>query len=88
MKLSKIERLILAYLRKHPDAKDTERGILEWWLLEEEIANRASSLKRAIAHLVSAEFILKKGGPNTEAYYTVNPERFEDITNLVGKSGY
>ena len=59
MKLSKIERLILAYLRKHPDAKETRAG--HTGVVASGGRNRQSrkQSQRAIAHLVSAEFILK-----------------------------
>jgi predicted transcriptional regulator len=87
MRLSQIEKAILAYLLKHPEAKDNERGILEWWLLEEEIVRRASTLRQALTRLVEAGLLLKRSGPGTDAYYTVNPNRLADIRKRVGGNG-
>jgi hypothetical protein len=83
MRLSKTEKLILKYVLEHPAAKDSERGILEWWLLEEEIASRAARVRRALSNLVGAGLMLKKTGLDGAAFYTANRGKFAEIRRLV-----
>lgn len=83
MRLSKTEKLILKYLLEHPAAKDTERGIREWWLLEEKIASRAVAVRKALSHLVRAELILKRTGHGIAAHYGANPGKFADLRRLI-----
>jgi hypothetical protein len=50
---SAIEREILSYLAAHPGAQDTLRGIIEWWLLKQRIADSKAAVEAAVASLVA-----------------------------------
>ncbi len=39
---------ILGYLAEHPGAQDTLEGIIEWWLLEQEIKRQTGKVKEAL----------------------------------------
>jgi len=51
---------ILAYLSEHPQAQDTLEGIVEWWLLEQQIKCRTVQVKEALAELVARGFVLAR----------------------------
>ncbi len=46
---------ILHYLRDHPNAKDSAKGIAQWWIGE----NR-EVVEKALAFLVQSEVLVKK----------------------------
>jgi hypothetical protein len=50
---SPIERQILDYLTKNPAAQDTLRGIVEWWLMKENISQTTADVEAALAKLVA-----------------------------------
>jgi hypothetical protein len=64
-----IERLILDYLRANPEAKDTARGIGEWWLLKQKIAEALADVKAALARLVAEGKLAAETAPDGEIYY-------------------
>jgi hypothetical protein len=80
---SKIGNEILAYLVNHPNARDTLEGILEWWLLEQQIKFQTDRVKEALSDLVVKGFILEKKGVNSQIHYQLNQSRFEEIKKLV-----
>jgi hypothetical protein len=45
---------ILRYLARHPDAADTETGILQWWLKGLDPAPTVQQLREALGALVRA----------------------------------
>jgi hypothetical protein len=49
----KIERQILSYLSANPDAQDTLRGIVEWWLLKQRILETTTEVEAAVSNLVA-----------------------------------
>jgi hypothetical protein len=48
-----IEREILQYLEANPAAQDTARGIAEWWLLKQIVAQSSVDVEAALARLVA-----------------------------------
>jgi hypothetical protein len=69
----KTARAILRYLVKHPDAKDTLRGIDQWWL-EGEKAKRAD-VERALSLLVSRGVVVESRRKGLAPYYQLRPKR-------------
>ena len=54
---------ILAYLADHPQAQDTVKGIVEWWLLEQRIKRAKTQVKAVLAQLVGEELMFARTGP-------------------------
>ena len=50
-------QLILAYLRRHPGAKDTVEGIARWWLLNERVEQTVDRIERALEWLIENDLI-------------------------------
>jgi hypothetical protein len=70
--------LILGYLRRHPQAKDTIEGITEWWLLEERIVRAELAIQAALDELVADGRVLRESQFDGRVFYRANPSR---ITN-------
>jgi len=52
-----IEKRIRAYLSGHPEAHDTLEGIVEWWLLEQQIRQTSSAVEVALRGLVTKHVV-------------------------------
>lgn len=76
---SQISHEILAYLVEHPEARDTLEGILEWWLLERKIKRQKDQVKKALTELVSKGLVLEHKGGNSQAHYSINQSKYEEI---------
>ncbi len=77
--------LILSYLVKHPDAKDTLEGIVHWWILKEQIEQSVDKVSRTLADLVAREFVLEKKYANQEKMYQLNLEKLQDIKAILAQ---
>ncbi len=79
---SQIGYEILAYLIEHSDARDSLEGIVEWWLLEQQIKFQTARVKEALSELVSKELILEKKGPDSQTHYRINQAKYKEIQRL------
>ena len=70
---------ILAYLVEHPEAQDTLEGIVEWWLLEQEIKFETARVKEALSDLIARGLILEKKGSNSQIHYRINQSKHKKI---------
>ena len=77
--------LILSYLVKHPDAKDTLEGIARWWILREQIEQSMEKVSQTLADLVAQEFIVIKKYYNQEKMYQLNLEKIPDIKAILAQ---
>ena len=51
-KQEEIARIIVDYIRKHPDASDTLEGITRWWLHLEKIESSVNDVSFALESLI------------------------------------
>lgn len=70
---------ILAYLAAHPEAQDTLEGIVEWWLLEQQIKFQTARVKEALSELVAKGLILEKKGLDSQTHYRINQVKSQEI---------
>lgn len=77
---------ILAYLVRHPDARDTFEGIVEWWLLEQEIAEGAKAVKKVLAELVGEGLITEHRGADSRVHYQIDRSKYGDILTFIEAS--
>ncbi len=78
-----IERNVLEYLLKNPEARDTLEGIIEWWILEREIRLRTEQIKEAIQILVEKGFVLQHETADTRIHYTINTNRYQEVEDFI-----
>lgn len=80
---NEIARDILAFLVDNPDAQDTLEGIIQWWLLEQQIKYQTKLVKEAIEELVEKGLVLKNETLNSHIHYRLNQDKIEDIRMLL-----
>lgn len=80
---SQITYDILGYLAEHPEAQDTVEGIIEWWLLEQQITRQTSKVREALAELVSKGLILERKGEDSRTHYRINQRKYKEIRVLL-----
>lgn len=83
---AEIAHEILAYLVEHPRAQDTLEGIVEWWLLEQEILRRTAQVQAALAELVARGLVLERQGKDGRTRYRINRRRSARIRDLLSGS--
>ena len=72
--VAEIVRAILEYLRRNPDAQDTQSGIVEWWLSALQVKPREATVKQALEELVAAKLLSEHKGKDAQiSYRTANP---------------
>jgi len=76
---------ILAHLIEHPLAEDTVEGIVEWWLLEQEIKYRTAVVRAALADLVAKGLVLERQGNDARLRYGLNRNKLEAIRRLLAQ---
>ncbi len=69
---TRIEEQIIGYLSRRPDAKDTLRGIVEWWLLEQKLYTSQTEVKDALAGLVAGNLVNARASSCGTIYYSLN----------------
>jgi hypothetical protein len=76
---------ILSYLAEHPEAQDTLEGIVQWWLLEQEIKHWTEEVKAALADLVVEGLVIEDKGVDGRAHYHLNQRLAEEVSLLLKK---
>lgn len=82
---SQIAYEILTYLIQHPAAQDTLEGIVEWWILEQEIQRQTAVVKEALTDLVTQGLVLERQGRDGCTHYRINRRRRGAIKALLNK---
>jgi len=76
---------ILTYLMDNPNAQDTFEGIVDWWLLQQDIKRNVALIRKTVDELIHQGFLLERQGHGTTKYYQVNRERLPEISALIQK---
>jgi len=82
---SEIERDILSYLAKHPDAGDTLEGIVQWWLLEQLIERQIAETKHELQELVTKGLVHKFHAGGGRIHYRVNFNKQAEIGRILSQ---
>ena len=76
---------ILAYLMDNPNAQDTLQGIVDWWMLQQDIKRNITLIRKVIGRLIRKGFLLERLGIDNRKYYQVNREKLPEISVLIQK---
>jgi len=86
-----LEHDLLSYLLEHPKADDTVEGIVEWWLLRQEVQRRTAMVKEVLKELVRKEFVIETSKRDGRLHYRLNPSKRKEIqqaiANEISKEG-
>ena len=74
---------ILAYLNANPQAQDTLEGIVEWWLLDQEIRQQTENVKQALADLAARGLIVVRMGTDSRVHYSIERSKKTEIDSLL-----
>jgi hypothetical protein len=86
-KLSPTAYEILSYLVEHSRAQDTLEGIMQWWLLEQQIKQWIAQAQTALGELVAQGLALERKGRDGQIHYRVNRRRLNEIRALLAERG-
>ena len=67
-----IERSVLAYLHSHPQAADTLRGIVNWWLPRQRYESGCLRIEHVLDRLVTEGLLHCDELPDGEVLYALN----------------
>ena len=80
---SSTAKMILGYLSDNPEAEDTIEGIVEWWLLKEEVKRRTADVKNALVDLVERGLVLERQGSDQRRRYLLNSAKRRDVDEFL-----
>lgn len=66
-----VRRSVLAYLRSHPQAADTLRGIVNWWLPRQRLETGCRRIEQVLGELVNAGLLRRDQLPDGEVLYAL-----------------
>lgn len=67
-----VGRSVLTYLHAHPQAADTLRGIVNWWLPRQRYESGYQRIEHALAALVVEGLLHRDELPDGEVLYALN----------------
>lgn len=73
MQVEALQAAILAYLRSHPEASDTPRGIVRWWLPGHGMDGAAELIEEALQKLTAAGLLKCIHPPSGQMLYSAGP---------------
>ena len=73
-----VKNRILAYLERHPEAQDTLHGIIQWWLMEQEIRYQGDLVEEALKDLVQRGVIIEIVTTGSHLRYRINNEKMRE----------
>jgi hypothetical protein len=74
---------ILAYLHANPDAQDTLEGIVEWWLLDQDIRRQTERVEQALAELAGRGLIVARMGSDSRVHYGIDRNKRDEIGSIL-----
>jgi hypothetical protein len=74
---------ILRYLIDHPNAQDTLKGVVTWWLLERTIKHQTALVKEVLDKLVIDGLVIAQHGSDSQTLYKINRRRRRKIISLL-----
>ena len=83
-KSTSIQRQILDYLTSNPAAQDTARGIVEWWLLKQNVMRSMADVEEALEKLVAERKISTRAGPDGQVHYFSGADRARGLAQKPG----
>jgi hypothetical protein len=80
------ERRILDYMLK--GGQDSLEGIVQWWMLEQNIKTESAKVKEALKYLVAEGLVVELHGKDSRTHYRINPRvRKKKIAKLLKETG-
>jgi predicted transcriptional regulator len=78
-----ISRDILAYLSEHPLAQDTLEGVVEWWLLQQQVQRSITRVEAVLTELVRKGLLLERKEHDQRSHYRLNQSKLKAIREFL-----
>ena len=75
--------LILGYLSRHPDAKDTAEGVEKWWLSAKGVDVDARAVRISLDYLVKLGWLVSSQRTGTGTVFGLNGERRDKLQEFL-----
>ena len=74
---------ILRYLVVHPKAKDTIRGIEQWWLSQSVNVEAKRKLEESLEFLVAKGWLIERSSPQSPTIYSLNEAELDQVKKFL-----
>jgi Fe2+ or Zn2+ uptake regulation protein len=78
-----LARRVLEYLAERQDAQDTLEGIVEWWLIKQQIVEQTATVRGVLAELVTEGLLVARADSGARTFYSLNRQRADDISTYL-----
>jgi len=78
-----VVKQILQHFTKHPAAKDTSQGMLQWWLKEGNVPGGRAELEQILETLVNIGWLVETRISSSPKIYGLNQNRTSDIEKFL-----
>jgi hypothetical protein len=76
---------VLSYMLENPAGRDTLEGIVEWWLLKQQIERSTAEVKEVLDDLTQKQLVLEDKTGDTRSHYSVNRQKEKEIQAFLEK---
>ena len=80
---AEIARDVLSYLLRNPGAGDTLAGIVEWWLMQQQIMYSTVEVQAVLEEFISKQMVLASTAGDARVHYRINREKEEEIRTFL-----
>ncbi len=84
---ARLREQILRYVLRSPRARDPIEGVVEWWLLNEEIERRTKKVDEVLSELVAEGLVLEHKEADGRRVFGINQQKVSEIKALIHNEG-
>jgi Fe2+ or Zn2+ uptake regulation protein len=80
---ARIARRVLEYLAEREDAQDTLEGVVEWWLVKQQLVEQTATVRDVLDELVAEGLLVSQADSSARTLYGLNRGRVGDISTYL-----
>jgi hypothetical protein len=81
-----LARQVLSYLAANVEAQDTFEGIVEWWLLEQQIKSQSAEIREVLDDLAARRLVIERRAGDSRIHYRINRGKLKEVQELLAES--
>lgn len=82
----RVAKLLLRYMKSHPEAKHTAEGIARWWILQQKMEEEVGKIENVIDYFINIGMLERVSVQQDQIYYKFNTKKvvqfIERLNNL------
>ncbi len=83
---AEIRQRVLSYLVENAGAGDTLEGIVEWWLVEQQIRQSTAEVQEVLEEFTQKQLILEYKSADGRVHYRINRDKESEIQALLNRN--